>query len=219
MEKKEAYKHILPHFQQPGQAYFVTFCLWNAVAHGALSEFTNKLRELRLLIEYRKRHQLFDQMYTELSKDYSQTRRRYVYAYDELMAQNKDRSIDLNNTELSTIITEGLTFWANTHIENYAWCIMPNHVHWVFRTREKDQDGKPVYLSDMIESVKKNTARKINRVIGREGHLWQKESFDTTIRDHKHLYHAIEYTLNNPVAAQFTDDRTQWPGSWGSGTL
>lgn len=52
MEKKEAYKHILPHFQQPGQACFVTFCLWEAVPHGAFPDYSNKLRELRLLIDY-----------------------------------------------------------------------------------------------------------------------------------------------------------------------
>jgi REP element-mobilizing transposase RayT len=89
----------------------------------------------------------------------------------------------------------------------------------VFNTREKDIHGKPVYLSDIMESVKKHTAKEINKAIGRQGHLWQKESFDTTIRDHKHLYHAIEYTLNNPVAAGYIQDRNDWPGTWGSGSL
>lgn len=96
---------------------------------------------------------------------------------------------------------------------------MPNPIHWVFRTREKDDDGNPVYLSNIMESVKKHTSRKINKAIGREGHLWQKESYDITIRDHQHLYRAIEYTLNNPVAAKLVDDRTHWPDSWESGTL
>jgi REP element-mobilizing transposase RayT len=216
MEKKEAYRHILPHYQQPGQAYFVTICLWNAVAHNALSHYTHHLHELRLHIEYRKRHHLFDAMLTALDDDYHHTRRQYIYAYDQLMAQNTDRTIDLNSREISEIIIEGLTYWADTHLENQAWCIMPNHVHWVFTTREKDKEGKPVYLSTIMESVKKNTARKINKIIGREGHLWQKESFDTTIRDYKHLYRAMEYTINNPVAAKFVKDRKEWPGSWGS---
>ena len=219
MEKKEAYKNILPHFQQPGQAYFVTFCLWNAVAHGALSGYTNQLREIRLQIGSRKRLQLFDQMLTELTNDYYQTRRRYIKAYDDLLAQNKDRAIDLNKTELSAIIIKGLTFWQETRIDNYAWCIMPNHVHWVFKTRKTDTHGQPVYLSEIMESVKKHTAKEINKIIGRQGHLWQKESFDTTIRDDKHLSRAIEYTLNNPVAAQYIEDKKDWPGSWGSGGL
>ena len=219
MEKKEAYKHILPHFQQPGQAYFVTFCLWEAVPHGAFPDYSNKLRELRLLIDYRKRHHLIDQMLTELTKDYYSVRNRYIKAYDDLLAQNKNNITDLNHATLSAILTEGLTFWDGKRIDNYAWCIMPNHVHWVFNTREKDNNGQPVYLSDIMESVKKHTAKEINKAIGRQGHLWQKESFDTTIRDHKHLYRAIEYTLNNPVAARYVQDRKDWPGSWGSGCL
>lgn len=219
MEKKEGYRHILPHYQQPGQAYFVTFCLWNAVAHNALSSYTRQLHELRLQIEYRKRHHLPNALLTALEDESHYTRRQYIHAYDQLMAQNTDRTIDLTRGEIQEIIIEGLNFWAGTLLDNEAWCIMPNHVHWVFTTRGKDQEGKPVYLSTIMESVKKHTARKINKLLGREGHLWQKESFDTTIRDHRHLYRAMEYTLNNPVAAHFVKDRNEWPGSWGNRDL
>ena len=123
------------------------YYIWNAIPHGALISYTNKLREIRLQIEYRKKHHPCDQMLTELTKDYYQLRKRYIKAYDDLLAQNNDRTIDLNKTELSAIITKGLTFWHGTRIDNYAWCIMPNHVHWVFKTRETDINGKPIYLS------------------------------------------------------------------------
>jgi len=36
MEKKEFYRHALPHFQQPGQAYFVTWSLKDALPAKAL---------------------------------------------------------------------------------------------------------------------------------------------------------------------------------------
>lgn len=214
MEKKDAYSQLLPHFQQPGQAYFVTFCLWNTVSPDALAKYTEKLRELRWKIDNRKKHQQYDQLLKELENDYSRTRRHYFNAFDKLMAQNTDRSIDLNRVDLSVHIIEGLTFWADTHIENYAWCIMPNHVHWVFRKREKDLDGKPVYLSDILEPVKNSTAREINRVLEREGPLWEKESFDIAVKDQRRLGNAIEYTLNNPVAAKLVNHRNEWPGSW-----
>ena len=63
-------------------------------------------------------------MLTELTKDYYQLRKRYIKAYDDLLAQNNDRTIDLNKTELSAIIIKGLTFWYGTRIDNYAWCII-----------------------------------------------------------------------------------------------
>ncbi len=50
MEKKESYGHILPHFQQPGQAYFVTWNLQEAIPKKALVRYTQKLEMLKLQI-------------------------------------------------------------------------------------------------------------------------------------------------------------------------
>ena len=91
---------------------------------------------------------------------------------------------------------------------------MPNHVHWVLKVFQNDRMGNPVYLQDIMQSIKRHTARKINLSAGRSGSLWQKESFDTTIRDETHLYHAIEYTLNNPVNAGLVKKWEDWPGNF-----
>lgn len=215
MEKKEAHL-VRPHSQQPGQAHFVTFCLYNTVAPGALSNYTDQLMELRWKIDNRIKHQLYDSFLKELESQYSRTQRHYFNAYDRLLAQNTDRTIDLNRAALSEIIIQGITFWEDSLLENYAWCIMPNHVHWVFRIREKDKDGETVYLSNILESLKKDMAVKINKVLEREGPLWQTEHFDSILRNQKQLYRAIEFTLNNPVAAKYVKDRNEWPASWWS---
>ena len=89
---------------------------------------------------------------------------------------------------------------------------MPNHVHWVLQVFDKDENNKPVYLEDILKSTKQFSASEINKIENRKGKLWQKESFDTTIRDHKHLYYCIEYTLNNPVSAGFVKQWKNWPG-------
>ena len=91
---------------------------------------------------------------------------------------------------------------------------MHNHVHWVFKLKEKDENGKQVYLQDIMHSVKRQSSNQINKLTGLTGALWQKESFDTTIRDEEHEYNAVRYTLNNPVAAKFVTDWKDWPGSW-----
>lgn len=49
--KKEFYRHALPHFQQPGQAYFITWSLKDAVLKKALKRYSDKLNELRLQIK------------------------------------------------------------------------------------------------------------------------------------------------------------------------
>jgi hypothetical protein len=47
MPKKESYRHILPHFQQPGQAYFITWNLKDAVPPKALKRYTSQLEILK----------------------------------------------------------------------------------------------------------------------------------------------------------------------------
>jgi hypothetical protein len=51
MNKKEYYKHILPHFQQSGQAYFVTWILKDAIPPHALTRYTEKLALLKAEID------------------------------------------------------------------------------------------------------------------------------------------------------------------------
>jgi REP element-mobilizing transposase RayT len=110
-----------------------------------------------------------------------------------------------------------LKFWNGKKLSNHAICVMPNHVHWVLQLFETDKNEKPVYLEDILYSVKRFSATEVNKLENRSGKLWQKESFDTTIRDEKHLHNAIEYTLNNPVKAGFVKDWRDWPGCWCAG--
>jgi len=91
---------------------------------------------------------------------------------------------------------------------------MPNHVHWVLEAFENDNKSNPVYLQDILQSIKRYTAREINKRENRSGSLWQKENFDTTIRDDKHLYYVVEYTLNNPVDAGLVKNRLDWAGNF-----
>jgi hypothetical protein len=49
--KKEFYRHALPHFQQSGQAYFITWSLKDAVPKKALKRYTDELEKLRLQIK------------------------------------------------------------------------------------------------------------------------------------------------------------------------
>jgi hypothetical protein len=51
MERKEYYKQSLPHFQQPGQAYFVTWCLKDSVPKKALKRYTQQLEILKSQID------------------------------------------------------------------------------------------------------------------------------------------------------------------------
>jgi hypothetical protein len=44
--------------------------------------------------------------------------------------------------------------------------------------------------------------------------FWEREYFDTLIRDEEHLKRAVRYTENNPVKAALVAERKKW--RWGS---
>lgn len=211
--KKEHYRHILPHYQLPGQAYFVTWCLKDAIPPKALKRYTQKLEELKNQREYHNTNKSAKEIQDKIAQEYYSTRRKYMIAFDNLLHLTKTEGVDLSKPENMAVVKESLNFWAGKKLENLAFCIMPNHVHWVFELHEKDEFEKPVYLEDIMHSIKRFSSNKINKLENRQGKLWQKESFDTTIRNEKHLYNAIEYTLKNPVSAGLVKNREDWPGS------
>lgn len=112
------------------------------------------------------------------------------------------------------VIEDTIRFWEGKRLHNHAWCIMPNHFHWVVLLHQKDENGNPVYLQEVMHSIKRFTAREINKNESVEGQLWMHESFETTIRDEQHFVNVVDYTLNNPVKACMIDDWRKWPGSF-----
>lgn len=83
----------------------------------------------------------------------------------------------------------------------HSACVMPNHVHVVFRTL----DG--VALGDVMRSWKTYTARLANRILGREGPFWQREWFEWLLHDERELERANTYVLANPEKAGLRN----WP--------
>ena len=149
-----------------------------------------------------------------LQKEYNLTRRRYLKAFDNLLAVSRSNKVDLSKTQNTRVLFESLLFWDKRKLKSVAFSIMPNHVHWVLELLVRDADGNLVYLQDIMQSVKRFSAKEININESKSGTLWQKESFDTTIRDEKHFYNAVHYTLNNAVAAGFVKDWKDWPGNY-----
>jgi REP element-mobilizing transposase RayT len=210
MEKKEFHKANLPHFQQPGQAYFVTWNLQDAIPAKALNDYTEKLKQLRISIDFAIKSNLPTEQVNGLRFDYNILRKKTMKAMEDLLHLKTKCIVDLSRSENTTIVQDALCYWEGKKLKNYALCVMPNHVHWVFRLLDKDVNGKSVWLEDILKSVKQYSATQINEFEKQKGTLWHKESWDTTIRDDRHLYEAIEYTRNNPVAAGLVSDENDW---------
>jgi REP element-mobilizing transposase RayT len=102
---------------------------------------------------------------------------------------------------LAAIVGKALTHFDEQRYELFAWCVMPNHVHVVFRRLPPHQ------LADIVKSWKSYTAHEINKLVGRRGKLWEDDYFDTTMRNERHFLAAVEYTVTNPLKIGLID----WP--------
>jgi len=83
----------------------------------------------------------------------------------------------------------------------HALVVMPNHVHLLVTPR-------PGWtLEKLTQSWKGFTSKQINAHLGREGALWQQESFDRIVRHEAHFERVVQYIARNPVKAGLVADR------------
>ncbi len=79
-------------------------------------------------------------------------------------------------------------------VEVMAFCLMPNHVHFVLVPPEEDS------LSKVMHRMNTTFALYSNLTWSCSGHLWQGRFFSCAL-DETHLYNALRYVELNPVRA------------------
>ena len=126
-------------------------------------------------------------------------------------------------------VTKSIIFCKeNKGMEVYAWCIMTNHVHLIFRSKE----GNP---SELMRALKTYTSNAIQKMIStntqesrREWMLWMMERAASKMSNVKHkqfwrqdnkpielwsskvIDQKLEYIHMNPVAAGFVLEPEHW---------
>jgi len=167
MEKKESYKHILPHFQQPGQTYFVTWDLQEAIPKKAFIRYTSELEVLKPQIKYLEQQKPDSPEIEKLKLEYYSVHKKYIKAYDDQLDLDRNPKIDLSKPKNLEIMFGTLLYWEGQKLQNIAFTIMPDHVHWVVKLYDKDSKGNPVYLQDILQSVKRHSSNRINKAENR----------------------------------------------------
>jgi valyl-tRNA synthetase len=90
--------------------------------------------------------------------------------------------------------------WHGERADIHLAVVMPDHVH-LLLTPRRDVEGAWYRLVDLMQSIKSFSAHAINKIRGREGKVWQQESFDRIIRDEPELEDKWNYIRKNPVTA------------------
>jgi REP element-mobilizing transposase RayT len=187
----------LPHWEKEEGLYFITFHLADSLPRKVLEKLTDRQRVL--LAAKRTGARLLPDQKT-LIEEFSP---RKVEAYF-------DRGIGscaLRDARVAELVADALRLWHGKRYLLIAWCVMPNHVHVIFRLMAGEQ------LADVLRSWKSYTARMANRILRRTGAFWQREYYDRLIRGEGELDRAVRYVTNNPGRAGLRE----WKWVWSAG--
>lgn len=177
----------LPHWQQEGAVYFVTFRLVDAVPHLLRAQWESE-REAWL--------RLHPQSWSaEVESEYH---RRFSGAIERWLDAGHGSCV-LRRPDCGEIVAEALRYFDGQRLAIISNVVMPNHVHALF----VQNANWP--LEKLLRSWKSFSSRKINAVLGRDGSLWQRDYFDRLVRDEKHFGNCVRYIRRNPAKARLRD--------------
>ena len=86
------------------------------------------------------------------------------------------------------------------------YVLMPDHVH-LFACPKPDA----LPLAEWMQLWKSIAAKRINRVLGRDGPLWQADYFDRFVRSLHDYSQRWDYVAQNPIRKGLAANPTDWP--------
>jgi putative transposase len=170
----------LPHWQQEGAVYFVTFRLADAVPHNLRTQWESE-REAWLRVHPQP-------WSVEVEREYHE---RFSGVIERWLDAGYGSCI-LRRQDCAGIVAEALRYFDGDRLAIISAVVMPNHVHALF---VQDTNWP---LEKLLRSWKSFSSRKINSSLGRDGSLWQRDYFDRLVRDQKHFANCVRYIRRNP---------------------
>ena len=178
-------RKALPHWELEGGCYAVTFRLGDSLPK----------RVLESLIQEREALANALRMKGVLTAVEQQSLAHAMKKKVESWLDAGRGACHLRRPEIAAVVAHALGAFHGERYRLVAWCVMPNHVHVVV------QPFEGFTLEKVMHSWKSYTAHTCNKILGRAGAFWQRESYDHLLRNAQDLQHAVEYALTNPENA------------------
>ncbi len=179
----------LPHWEQDGATYFVTFRLADSLPKEAIVSWRTE-RDAWLRTHPRP-------WTPKVTEEYY---RRFHEAIEEQLDKGQGAAV-LADPRVAEIIEAAMCHFDGERYVLGSYVVMPNHVHVLVIPQDEEE------LSKILHSWKSYSANKINELLDRDGPLWQRESFDHIVR-HEHELLAIErYIAENPRNARLSEGK------------
>lgn len=177
----------LPHWEQPGATYFVTWRTVDSLPEEFMAGYNQEKQTW--LLHHPKPWSIEEE--TVYSQQFlSKFEKQLDSCYGECL---------LRQPGLSKVVANTLMHFEGERTNMVSFVIMPNHVHALFALHPDRE------LKSIIHSWKRTSARRLNEATGKTGAFWQKDYFDRIIRDSKHFGKCVRYIRNNPVKAKLRD--------------
>jgi REP element-mobilizing transposase RayT len=173
----------LPHWQQEGAVYFVTFRLADSIPSRLLDQWENE-RAAWLKVHP-------EPWTNETEREYHQ---RFSGGIERWLDAGHGACF-LRRRDCAQIVAETLRHFEGERVVMISFVVMPNHVHALFVQNPEWP------LEKLTQSWKRFAARQINKVLDRSGNFWQRNYFDRLIRDEKHFRNCVRYVRRNPEKA------------------
>ena len=121
--------------------------------------------------------------------------------------------------EARSIVLNAFRYFDQKRYDLFAVCVMPDHVHALFRPWVKNGDpaNEPIFWSvgELMHSIKSFTANEINKAEKNEGQsVWQKESFDRVMRSDAEVEKKYGYICRNAWTDYVADQNQEYPWLW-----
>ena len=190
----------LPHLELPDSTFFVTFRLAGTLPQTILASFKEERHLLSNIAQEQNRRLTLAE---EARLKYLETKKIQDYL---------DKGIGdcwLKVPAIAEIIKQAILFFHGSRYINHAFCIMPNHVHWLVTPGgASTNDSK---LITIMHSIKSFTAHQVNKQLQRTGSIWSKEYYDHLVRSSEEFGRLLVYTFENPVKAGLCKEWQDWP--------
>jgi putative transposase len=190
----------MPHYQPENGTLFITFRLQESLPVSYVKELNEYKKQVSAKIT---QGAYFQNIVQKKIFDY----------YDQMLARRPAENLNLTELRTASLIKTKLLEFNDVLYEMLCFTIMPNHVHLLLRILER-VPGEPHQLSYVMKKIKGNTAIEINRLLNRQGSLWQREYYDYCVRNDKELSNIVNYIVLNPVKAKLVSEPEKWQWTW-----